>query len=274
MRERSCHAVVLLGNAVPTAEQRLRAALLHGGEGAMITALWALRLHGLRQFAEPGDVHVLVPANRTVIDSRFVTVERTTRLPASHTRLGFPVAPVPRAVLDAARRSTEHDDVLAMMSEAVQRRRCTALALSEELRQGSQRGSAVPRRALAALLGGARSVAEADAWNLWQGSGLPLCQWNVKIFDRQGRYIATPDAWVDELGFAWEIDSRNHHSEDDDFADTLSRNARYVTAGVLVLQTLPSRLRTEAGCPLGAEMNVGFGTTNVPNPTFTKRTNP
>jgi hypothetical protein len=237
--------VVLLGNSEPTEEQRIRAAILYGGHGAMLTGLWALRRNGLRRLPLAGDVHVLVPATSSVTSSAFVVVERTTRLPAAHTRLGVPVAPVYRAVLDAARRLSDFDAVLAMMSEAIQRRRCTAQTLAEELEAGSRRGAALPRRALVPLLEGTHSVAEADAWNLWQRSGLPACRWNVKLFDANGRYLATPDAWCDDVGFAWEIDSRDCHAGSDDFADTLARDARYVAAGVTVLQTLPARLRTE-----------------------------
>jgi hypothetical protein len=81
-----------------------------------------------------------------------------------------------------------------------------------------------------------------DAWRLWDRSGLPACRRNVKLFDADGRYIATPDVWCDDIAFAWEIDSRDCHDDGDYFADT---HARYVAAGVTVLQTLPARLRTE-----------------------------
>ncbi|MBB4904953.1 hypothetical protein [Actinophytocola algeriensis] len=60
-----------------------------------------------------------------------------------------------------------------------------------------------------------------------------------------GTYIGVPDAWFAEVGLAWEIDSYEFHFQRDDYADTISRNARYAAAGIVVLQTLPSRLRTE-----------------------------
>jgi len=211
----------------------------------MITGRWALRRHGLRQGPEPDDVHLLVPERREVTSAGFALVERTTRLPTAITRGGLPVAPAYRAVLDAARRIRDFDTVQGMLAEAVQRNRCTPEQLDRELRRGSQRGSAIPRRALQALLAGAESVAEADAWEIWKLAGLPLAEWNVRIFDENGRFVAKPDAWCDEVAFAWEIDSRAWHSEWDDFSDTLARNNRYTMAGITVLQTLPSRLRTE-----------------------------
>jgi hypothetical protein len=182
-----------------------------------------------------------------VSSSGFALVERTIRLPDPLVRLGIPVAPVFRAVLDATRRMRDFDAIQTMLAEVVQRNRCTPEQLLDELRDGSQRGSALPRRAMAALSEGAESVAEGDAWRLWKRAGLPACERNVHIYDEKGVYVAKPDAWCDDVAFAWEIDSREIHAEWDDFADTLARNARYVTAGVLVLQTLPSRLRTEPG---------------------------
>ncbi|MEU5260936.1 hypothetical protein [Amycolatopsis sp. NPDC021455] len=228
----------------PTDEQRLRAALLRGGDTAMLTGLWALRRHGLEQFPEPGDVHILVSDEREITSSGFVLVERTTRMPAPISRGGLPVAPVYRAALDAARRIRDFDAVQGLLTEAVQRNRCTPDQLDKELRLGSQRGSALPRRALQAILCGAQSIAEADAWEIWKLAGLPPAEWNVRVFDERGTFIAKPDAWCDDIAFAWEIDSRTWHGEGDGYSDTLARNARYTAAGIVFLQTLPIHLRT------------------------------
>lgn len=237
--------IILLHPTEPTDEQRLRAALIRGGTSAMLTGLWALRRHGLRQLPEPDDVHILVPDKREITSSGFALVERTTRLPDPIARCGLPVAPVFRAALDASRRIRDFDTVQALLAETVQRKRCTAEQLERELRLGSQRGSAIPRRALQAILQGAESVAEADAWEIWKLAGLPSAQWNVRVFNERGAFVAKPDAWCDDIAFAWEIDSRRWHSEWDDYSSTLDRNARYAAAGIAVLQTLPIRLRTE-----------------------------
>ncbi|MDQ7806985.1 hypothetical protein Q5425_24870 [Amycolatopsis sp. A133] len=229
----------------PTDEQRLQAALIRGGRSTMLTGLWALRRHGLREFPEPDDVHILVPDEREITSSGFVVVERTTRLPAPVMRGGLPVAPVYRAALDAARRIRDFETVQALLAEAVQRRRCTPELLDKELRLGSQRGSALVRRALQAILGGAESVAEAEAWDIWKLAELPPAEWNVRVFDERGGFIAKPDAWCDDIAFAWEIDSRKWHGEGDGYSDTLARNARYTAAGITFLQTLPIDLRKE-----------------------------
>jgi hypothetical protein len=237
--------IVLLGNGEPDDEHRIRAALLHGRQGALLTGIHAMRRRGLRRAPTPRDVHVLVPAERRVANLGFVHVERTTRLPRARILGGVPVVPVHRAVVDATRRLRDHDTVLAMMAEAVQRRRCTPSALAHELATGSRSGRAIPTQALAPLLDGAQSVAEADAWRLRRRSGLPECRWNVKLFGPDGQYVASPDAWWDDVGLAWEIDSVSHHTAPDDHAETLARNTRYLLAGVVVVPTLPVRLRSE-----------------------------
>ncbi len=237
--------IILLHPTEPTDEQRLRAALIRGGGGAVLTGLWALRRQGLQDFPEPAEVHILVPDEREITSCGFVLVERTTRLPTPVTRNGLPVAPVHRAALDAARRIRDFDTVQALLAEAVQRRRCTPAQLEKELRLGSQRGSALARRALQAILGGAESVAEAEAWEIWKLAGLPPAAWNIRVFDEHGEFIAKPDAWCDDVAFAWEIDSRKWHSDGNGYSDTLARNARYTAAGITFLQTLPIHLRTE-----------------------------
>ncbi|WP_410569541.1 hypothetical protein [Amycolatopsis sp. cmx-4-61] len=263
--------VILLHPSEPTDEQRLRAGLLRGGEDSMITGLWALRRHGLREVPAPSDVHLLVPHEREVTSAGFAVVERTTRLPNAVTRDGLPVAPVHRAVLDGARRIRDFDTVQGMLAEAVQRRKCTPEQLDRELCRGSQRGSAIPRRALQALLAGAESVAEGDAWEIWKLSGLPPAEWNVNVFDRHGRFLSKPDAWCEDLAFAWEIDSRKFHEGGNHYATTLARNARYSAAGIVCLQTLPSRLRTEPRAVIAELCDTYAAACARPRPPVTSR---
>lgn len=237
--------IVLLTPGEPTDRQRLEAAVLRGGPAVLITGLWAARLHGLKRIPTPDSIHILVPAEREIGSVGFTSVERTTRLPSTVRRAGLPLAPVHRAVLDAVRRIRDFDTVRALLAESVQRRMCTPQQLSWELDHGSQRGSALPRRALVELLGGAHSVAEGDAFWLWQRAGLPECERNVAVYDSAGKYVGKPDSWCDEVALAWEIDSKECHFGSADYAKTLARNTRYAAAGVVVVQTLPSRIREE-----------------------------
>jgi hypothetical protein len=258
--------VVLLSNGEPTDEHRVQGALLHARKEAVLTGTWALRRHGLDRIPDQKEVHVLISASRDIDDVGFVHVERTRHLPRPHLRGDLPVAPVPRAVIDAARRLTDEDEIQAMMAEAVQRRFCTTDMLTHELDQAGRAGTALPRKALAPLLDGAVSVAEADAWHLWRRSGLPPGQWNVAIYDVDGNYVATPDFWCDEVAFAWEIDSYRHHTSLEDHRATVARNARYAAAGIVVLQTLPSRLRTEPDVVLGELLAAFRAACNRPRP--------
>lgn len=249
--------VVLLGNGEPTDEHRIEAALLRAHEGSVLTGVHALRRYGLRNLPPTEEVHVLVPAERAITSTGFVHIERTRRLPSPRIRAGLPTAPVFRAVIDAARRTADQDVAVAMAAEAVQRRLCPPWALAEELDRQHRAETRALLPMLEPILSGAHSVAEADAWNLWARSGLPKFQWNVSVFDAAGRFVAKPDGWCDEVALAWEIDSRGYHSEGDHFRATLARNARYAAAGIVVLQTLPSRIRSEPDKVL-AELRAAF----------------
>lgn len=239
--------IVLLCNAPPTREQQIAAATLYGGETALITGGEACRIHGVRNVPDTGDeVHLLVPHERKLHNQGFVIVERTQRMPRSVNRGGRSLAEITRATLDVCRRQTEIRPVRALMSEVVQRRYSSFERLSQELAHGSQRGSAVPRHVLTELAPGQESIAEIDARRVWARSGLPEPMWNKKLYDAAGGYIAKPDGWFDDVGLAWEVDSLSFHLQVvDGFDRTLSRNGRYTAAGILVLQTLPSRLRSE-----------------------------
>lgn len=243
--QRPLPGVVLLDTARPSERQLVEAALLYAGQDAQLTGVTACRHHGLRRVPEGGNVHLLIPATRKAASTDYVTVERTVRLPAPVISDGLPLAPIVRAVLDACRRIKQPDAVSALITEAVQRKGVPPWALTRELERGSSRGSSLVREVLEKITRGARSVAEIDAMAVWQRSGLPDPLWNKDLFDRDGRFLARPDAWSPEVCLAWEIDSFEFHFSRADYRTTLERNARYAAAGIAVLQTLPSRLREE-----------------------------
>lgn len=243
--QRPLPGIVVLHNATPTRRQLIEAALLYAGPGAIVTGLDSCRLHGLTRVPDEPSVHVLLPADRKVISSAYVIIERTTRLPEPVLRDGLPLAPLVRSVLDACRRLRAFDPVSALLTEAVQRRRLHPERLRHELDQGSQRGTSVPREVLRDILCGARSVAEIDAMRVWERTGLAPLMWNCELFDVDGQFIACPDGWCPEACLAWEIDSYDFHFGRGDYARTLERNTTYAAHGIVVVQTLPSRLRNE-----------------------------
>ena len=74
---------------------------------------------------------------------------------------------------------------------------------------------------------------------------LTTAHWNVTLASADGVIIGRPDAWYDDVGLAWEIDSRAFHYGPRDYERTLARNSRYAAAGILVVQMLPARLRDD-----------------------------
>ncbi|MEU9690282.1 hypothetical protein [Amycolatopsis japonica] len=244
--QRLLPGIILLHNNEPTSEQLVTAGLLHGGADAVLTGIEACRRHGLRPTAMPSDMglHLLIPHDRKIRSTGFVTMERTIHLPTPIIRHGFPLAPLIRATTDTARRFGDAEQVEAILIEAVQKGGCHPKALLRELDRGSLRGSAVPRRLLTNWVD-LRSMAESRARILSQRMPVPPSHWNAAIHDRRGRYIGRPDALWDDVGLVWEIDSFEFHFRKSDYARTVDRNTRYAAAGLVVVQTLPSRLRDD-----------------------------
>ncbi len=245
--------VHLVGGGRPSRHQRLRAALLYGGDGAVITGTSGLRSHGFRALRlqeladdepeRPEPVHILIPHDRRRLSTGFVRVERTHRLPDSVLRHGLTVAEVPRAVGDAARRFPRESDAVAVVAEAVQRNFASIEDLRHELDEGPVRGSRYLRLAVAAVADGARSVPEADVARLLASAGFHHVVLNPLLVTESGEYVAEPDVWLDDVGLAVEVDSIEHHAGGANFERTIRRNARYAAAGVPVIAVLPSSIR-------------------------------
>ncbi|MFI9456094.1 hypothetical protein [Amycolatopsis sp. NPDC052450] len=244
--QRLLPGIILLHPAPPTVGERVIGALLHAGPRALVTGAEACRRHGLRPRELPpdDDVHVLIPHEHKVRSAEFVTVERTHRLPEPRIREGVPLAPLVRATTDTCRRLRAVEPVGRLLVEAIQRGHCSPDALAHELNTGSKRGTAIPRR----ILGEWKdlySVAEARAKILSRSLTVQPSHWNPEICDSRGGYIGRPDAWWDDVALAWEIDSFDFHFYREDYRRTVVRNTRYATAGITVVQTLPSRLLTD-----------------------------
>jgi hypothetical protein len=243
---RMAPGIVKLDNGPITRDDHRCAALVHAGPGACITGLDRLALSGFRSIPAPfGPVHVLIPHDRRRIGRTLALVERTDRLPTPSAGR-WPLAPVPRAVLDFARRTSDRPMVRAVVAEAVQQRHCSVGDLGVELRLGCQRGSAMPRTVLAEIGDGVRSAAEATARallrDLVRNGLLPAPTWNTDLLDDDGVVVARPDAWFDEAGLAWEIDSVEYHLSPADYARTVARRSALMAHGAIVVQTLPSTL--------------------------------
>ncbi len=148
-------------------------------------------------------------------------------------------------MVDACRDLGSLDRVRALVAESVQRRKTTVAALSTEVARGASASSALIRRALDEVSGGARSVAEAIGRELVVRSVLPPPAWNRDLFTATGDWLARPDAWWRDAGVVLEIDSREWHLLPEHWAATMQRHARMTSYGLLVVHVTPRQLRVQ-----------------------------
>jgi hypothetical protein len=241
--QRPARGVALLHSGPATRDQLVHVALMYARPDGVITGVEAARRHGLRRLPSSDEIHVLVGEDRRLTSSGPIVIERTGRLPMPIVRDGVPVVPLERAVVDAARRSPDRDEVRALVAEVIGSRRTTVQRLRDELEAGNQRGSGLVREVLVEVEDGIRSAVEGWARELHATSDLPPVLWNPTVRRPDGRLLGRPDAWFDDVGLAWEIDSLEFHPEGDDA--TARRRADFVGAGAVVVHHRPRRLRTE-----------------------------
>ncbi|HET8971091.1 MAG TPA: hypothetical protein VFN19_08530 [Candidatus Nanopelagicales bacterium] len=256
MLTRVVRGVHVYGGGRPDRQQRELAAQLYGGEGALLTGTAALRHHGIRaaglqetaddQPDHPEPVHVLIPHDRHRTSTGYVVIERTHRMPRQAVERGpLDLAPVVRAASDAVHRWRNADDVLAVLSELVQRNLATLDELRVELAAGSRRGSAHYRAAMVVLADGVESAYEARLRKVTQSLGLAEVRWNRAIVSQTGEYVGNPDGWYDDVALALEVDSQKYHGFGKGLVRTTDRNARYARFGVAVYPVMPNLLRDD-----------------------------
>jgi hypothetical protein len=244
--QRVLPGVYLAVTGTPAQPQREIAALAYAGRGSVITGPAALPHHRIRA---PGfeTITVLIPAQRKVRSTEFVTVWRTTRMPEMFLDdRGVRVVLPARAVADTARALTGLREVRAVVADAVQSQRCPVFLIADEAAQGPRRHSGLLRRALAEVSDGVRSVAEAQFRDLLIRARLPKPLFNASIL--AGReLVAIADAWWPDAGVAAEVDSREWHLGPADWERTLQRHAAMTAHGILVLHFTPRMIRDEPG---------------------------
>jgi len=136
-------------------------------------------------------------------------------------------------------------DVRELVFASVRLGLVTTSELAQELKLGPIRGSAFLRSAIDHADAGVWSPSEGDLRDLFAGSRLPDPMWNPRLVGPRGEFIAIPDAWLDEVALAVEVDSREHHSSGDGWERTLARQARYASAGVLCIPVTPRQIREQ-----------------------------
>ncbi|MGD8201108.1 hypothetical protein ACQE98_10640 [Ornithinimicrobium sp. W1679] len=230
-------------------DDRLVAAFLWAGEGAVLTGRVALDRYGLP--ADPIDTCLfLVPCTRRAHHQADVATRRTTRpvRVARHWE-GVPLCSVARALCDAAALQGLSGEALRSTTiSALQRRLTHPRLLAEELADRSTNGLRAVRSALQEFTDGAWSVPEAGLARLVRAApGLPSYLLNPVLTTPDGEVIGCPDGYFESAGVAVQVHSRQHHSGYDGegrdlWSATVEKDATYVEHGVVVVPVTPSSI--------------------------------
>lgn len=227
-------------------DDQLLVALEQYAPTALASGAIACRRHGLPYPpADPG-CSALAPHGATLLGGPLITVHQTRHMPVGQVVDGRRIAPVTRAVADAARWTTSLQAGRAVVLGALQRRRTTALALEAEQLAGGLRDSARLSRALDDWYRGAFSAPEAEAADalLALGRRAPAFLLNPEL-RLDGVLIGMPDGWVPSAGLGWEMDSVQNHGSTSDLDATLSRHERFTDAGLSLRHVTPTRFRAD-----------------------------
>lgn len=240
-----------------TLRQRIRAALLHAGDAALLSDSTALTAYLVPYVPDDDRVRLINPEDVHRVSREFVAIRRTFRLPEPMWIDGFPLAPPHRAVCELVVRHPVERDGLAVAAAAVQRGTTTVDELFAEAYQGPARGRPRLLRVFRQLQAGIRSAPEADLRNLvLRTPGLPEPLWNPLIALPDGRLISPDALWAD-AGLVHEVNGRDSHSielaGEDKFEDMQRRADVMVVAGLTVLSNTPRRIWRE-GQDIGGEL--------------------
>jgi hypothetical protein len=250
-----------------TTERREMAAQLHAGPDGIITGPYAVRHYRL-EASGPTTVEVLVPPDVRRMSSGFVRLIRTTRKPELTYRMDtIRFAGPTRAIADAIRGYTRISDARDLVCTAIRRDLCTFEDLAAELDDGPSRGSLLLRRSIRDAADGIWSAAEGDLMDLIRASDLEQPDFNVALYDADGTPLGVVDAWWQRAGVAAEVDSREFHFEDDDWAQTMARHNHITARLVRLFHLPPSRIKSDgAGILHELRTAIENGNRNPPLP--------
>lgn len=220
-----------------TRRQRVRAALLYAQRDAVLTGVEALLLRGVRGLRPSPVIQLLIPHGTSRQRQGDVVVERTIRLPEAGQVDGIPVAGAARAAIDACRLLKVADEVRHLIGCVVRSRRATVAELIAELEQAPTQGTALVREALGGAAAGVRGAEESRLRRLMAAAGLPEPQWNVHLYDEDGRWVAFVDGFLD--GIAFELQSRAYHLYIDRWESDVARLSRLNSYAVMVQLATP-----------------------------------
>jgi hypothetical protein len=250
--------VLLTVPEAPTRSDWLNVGLALAGPTGAISGWDAVRITDLGE-PEPPRPEVLVLTrtgrNRVIGNVRIRVTTRPYRawtLPADHPELAFaPIVHAARAVTDTALQYRRLAPVRALVTSAVQKRRCSAAELIAELDDGPRNHSGFLRRAIEDVLAGALSIAEAETIDVLRHAALPAFEANVPIVTQSGVVLAVADALWRDLRAVLEVDGRRHHTGvdrrtgKDKWEKTIDRHSLLTRCGLSVDHCYPSKVRTD-----------------------------
>jgi hypothetical protein len=247
---RTCSAVlpgvVALFTGALDPAQRLLAGQLWAGPQAQLASLTAARWHGF-DVPDDGVVRLLVGVGSNSRREGFAVRRRTTRLdPHPWARGSLTVCSRARALIDAARELRDAEAVRQLLVTATQQRQVRERDLRHELEAGAVRGSATVRRALDDVATGAWSLPEAEVLReLATSTVLPRVFPNPVLIARDGTVLPSPDFWLDDVGLAGQVHSRQYHLRDEQWEVTVERDTLLGEYGVPVLAVTPAGFRRD-----------------------------
>lgn len=230
----------------------LVAGWLWAGQDSVLTGARALSRRGIdvSRLAPP---RFLVPATRRRrLGPRSAVTVRTRRLPTGTLRRDVPVAPLERALVDAAVfRELPLRELRALTIAVLQNSQTTADRLEDEVEASRRHGGGPIRESIAAFRAGAWSAPEALLIDTVRAHPeLPMMLANPRLETASGELIGTPDGYFQDSGVAVQVHSRAHHtgidaSGGDLWVATVENDSRYQRHGIVVVQVIPELLERD-----------------------------
>lgn len=215
------------------------------GTRVVVSGLVPLRELGLRWLpASDGVLGLVAPEVRTPSSKR-VVLRRTKDLDELQTwwRGGVELAPVQRAVVDAARETPSLRDVRGIVLGAVADGWADVDTLDAILATTQRNGSGLTRRAIEDARRGAASPPEAELVDELTGCGVPFYV-NPELW-LDGRLLGCTDVYLPGLGIGGEVESVERHGSDDDTETTYDRHERITAPGLELVHLSVRRIRRD-----------------------------
>ena len=237
--QQPCRGVVIAHSGPLSPGQQLWAALLWGGQGALLAGLTAAHLDGRRGFTERR-IHVLLPAARQVRGKPIalpLVVHRSRWLDDSdvHPVRQPPRTRLARSLVDAAAWATTDDRARAVLAAGVQQRLVRPVDLmAVTARTGQLRRRQLIRTTATDVMGGAQALSELDLTALLRRYGIPEPDRQASRLDQHGRRRWLDAVWeaarlIVEVDGFWHTDAVT-------WWEDMSRDNEFTVSGYRVLR--------------------------------------